>query len=315
MSNMAGPYSVRLNYTSGYSPFDVTEFQGQAIQGADVRIVDEAGAAISLKETAKGYYQTPSSFVGLVGKKYQLKIMTKAGQDIASDWQTLSTPVAAEGLDYQFKSAEKVENMRFDLTGYVSDKKQVENYYFIKRQDFIQFLTTCPEPPPPPAPVPPCDCKCWQAPQNTQPILLTDFLVDGSKIKLPLGSIDYRDFTDWVVQLEVYSVDKATHTYWQRQEDQRKLGGGIFDKVPAQIIGNLKCLNNPDQQVLGYFMVAGKTKSRLTIDRYNGIPFETYNKLVNYVEFNNIRYKNYPLWDCRKAAWIPYNIGLKLPPN
>ena len=96
MSNMAGPYSVRLNYTSGYSPFDVTEFQGQAIQGADVRIMDEAGAAISLKETAKGYYQTPSSFVGLVGKKYQLKIMTKAGQDIASDWQTLSTPVAAE---------------------------------------------------------------------------------------------------------------------------------------------------------------------------------------------------------------------------
>ena len=49
--------------------------------------------------------------------------------------------------------------------------------------------------------------------------------------------------------------------------------------------------------------------------RLNGIPFETYNKLVNYVEFNNIRYKNYPLWDCRKAAWIPYNIGFKLPPN
>lgn len=315
MSNMTGPYSVRLNYTSGYSPFDVTEFQGQAIQGADVRIVDESGAAISLKETAKGYYQTPSSFVGIIGKKYQLKIMTKAGQDIASDWQTLSSPIAAEGLDYTFVTAEKVENMRFDLAGYVSDKKQVENYYFIKRQDFIQFLTTCPEPPPPPAPVPACDCKCWQAPQNTQPILLTDFLVDGSKIKLPLGSIDYRDFTDWVVQLEVYTVDKATHTYWQRQEDQRKLGGGIFDKVPAQIIGNLKCLNNPDQQVLGYFMVAGKTKSRLTVDRYNGIPFETYNKLVNYVEFNNIRYKNYPLWDCRKAAWIPYNIGLKLPPN
>ena len=79
MSNMTGPYSVRLNYTSGYSPFDVTEFQGQAIQGADVRIVDESGAAISLKETAKGYYQTPSSFVGIIGKKYQLKIMTSTG--------------------------------------------------------------------------------------------------------------------------------------------------------------------------------------------------------------------------------------------
>ncbi|MEY2895125.1 MAG: hypothetical protein RIS42_844, partial [Bacteroidota bacterium] len=239
MSNMAGPYTVRLNYTSAYSPFDATEFQGQVIQGADVRIVDESGTAMTMKETSKGVYQTPASFMGVVGKKYQLKIMTKAGQDIASTWQTLSAPVAPEGLDYKFVSAEKVENMRFDLSGYLTDKKQEENYYFIKRQDFIQFLTTCPEPPPPPAPVPPCDCKCWQAPQNTQPILLTDFLVDGAKIKLPLGSVNYRDFTDWVVQLEVYSVDKSTHTYWQRQEDQRTLGGGIFDKVPAQIVGNL----------------------------------------------------------------------------
>lgn len=313
MTNLAGPYTVRLNFTSGYSPFDPTQFQGQSIPGADVRIVEESGSAIVLKEIQKGMYQTPASFQGQVGKKYRLKIMTPDGLDIASSWQVLSAPTELKTLNSKYVNAEKVEDMYFEMQASLQDTRGSDDYYFIKRQDFIQFLTTCPEPPPPPQPVPACDCKCWQAPQNTQPILLTDFLVDGSKIKLPLGSVNFRDFTDWVVQLEVYSVDRATHTYWQRQEDQRTLGGGIFDKVPAQILGNLTCLNNPDQQVLGYFMVAGKSKTRLKVDRYNGIPYETYNKLVNYVEFNNIRYKNYPLWDCRKAAWIPYNVGLNLP--
>ena len=58
MSSLAGPYTVRLNYTSAYSPFDVTEFQGQVIPGADVKILDETGASVSLKETQKGVYQT-----------------------------------------------------------------------------------------------------------------------------------------------------------------------------------------------------------------------------------------------------------------
>jgi hypothetical protein len=313
MSNLAGPYTVRLNYTSGYSPFDPTQFQGQSIPGADVRIVDESGAAISLKEIQKGMYQTPTTFIGKLGKKYQLKIMTKEGLDIASTWQVLSAPVELKTLSSTYVNAEKVDDMHFEMQSSLQDSRGSDDYYFIKRQDFIQFLTTCPTPPPPPQAVPICYSKCWQAVQNTQPILLDDAFLDGREIKLPLESIPYDDFTDWFVQLEVYHVDKTTHQYWKRQEDQRKLGGGIFDKVPAQIIGNLTCLNNPDRHVLGYFMVAGKTKKRVLVDRYNGIPAASYQKLVSFVDFKNLRYEDSPLWDCRMAAWVPYNVGLTLP--
>ena len=60
-------------------------------------------------------------------------------------------------------------------------------------------------------------------------------------------------------------------------------------------------------------MVAGKTKKRVLVDRYNGIPGESYQKLVNLVNFKKLRYQDSPLWDCRQAAWVPYNIGLNLP--
>ena len=314
MSSLAGPYTVRLNYTSAYSPFDVTEFQGQVIPGADVKILDETGASTSLRETQKGVYQTPASFVGQVGKKYKVRILTINGKLIESTLDELKAPLPLSTFSYAFKNAEKVENMRFDLRATLQDKKGSEDYYFIKRQDFIQYLTTCPEPPPPPAPVPACDCKCWQAPQNTQPILISDFLVDGTSIPLALKPVDYQDLTDVVVQLNVYSVSKEAYIFWKRQEEQRTLGGGLFDKVPAQIIGNLRSVNDPGQQVVGYFLVGGLHRQRLKIDRFNGIPEEINRKLGFYVDFNNIRYKDFPLWDCRKAAWIPYNLGFDLPP-
>lgn len=313
MSNLAGPYTVRLNYTSAYSPFDPTEFQGQPIPGANIRVVDGSGLVTALTEIRKGMYQTPATFLGQVGNKYRLEIRTADGLEIASDWQQLSIPVKLNSFTSTYKNAEKVENMSFKLQASLQDTRGTEDYYFVKRQDFIQFLTTCPNPPAPPAPVPICYNKCWQASQNTQPILADDTFLDGRELDLPLTSIPYDDFTEWYVQLEVYHVDKATHQYWKRQEDQRILDGGIFDKVPAQIIGNLTCLNKPDRQVLGYFMVAGKSKERMLVDRYHGIPSESYQKLVRFIDFNKLRYQNSPLWDCRLAAWVPYNVGLTLP--
>ena len=314
LTNQNGPYNVRLNRTSSYSPYDVTEFQGQTIKGADIKIVDGAGKVFQLTETNAGFYQTSPLFKGVVGQKYQLKIKMADGTAIESAFDELKSPTPLSEFSYTFINADKVEDMRFDLNAAIKDSKETEDYYFIKRQDFIQFLTTCPEPPPPPAPPPPCFIKCWRAPLNTQPILMNDFLVNGKNLPLELGSVNLHDFPDWVVQLDVFSVSKDTYNYWKRQEDQRSVGGGLFDKIPAQIIGNLKCTSNPNQEVLGIFQVGGVLKQRLTIDRFNSITPEILQKVQFYADFNNIRYKEAKLWDCKDAGFIDYNIGYTLPP-
>jgi hypothetical protein len=314
ISNVDGPYNVRLNYVSAYSPYDATQFSGQPITDANVRLVDGNGKETAYYEKSKGYYLSPAGFKGIVGEKYKLRIKLLDGKTIESNFQTINAAPELAEFSYAFKNATKVEDMRFPLTASIKDPKATEDFYFVKRQDFRQFLLTCPNPPPPPAPVPPCNCKCWQAPQNTQPYLLDDFLLSGKNLSLDLGQLPYEDFNDWVVQLDVYSISKEAHTYWKRLEDQRKLSGGIFDKVPAQVIGNLKCTSDPTQEVLGYFMVGGLTQKRMTVDRFNGIPTDAYQKLLFYVDFNNIRYKDIPLWNCKDAAFIKYNLGYSLPP-
>lgn len=314
ISNVDGPYNVRLNYVGAYSPYDATLFSGQPITDANVRVIDGNGKETAYYEKSKGYYLSPPGFKAVIGQKYKLRIRLLDGKIIESAFSTINPAPELAEFSYTFKDAAKVENMRFPLKASIKDSKDVENYYFIKRQDFRQFLLTCPNPPPPPAPVPACNCLCWQAPLNTQPYLVNDFLQNGKNLAIELGQLPYEDLTEWVVQLEAYSVSKEAYTYWKRLEDQRQISGGIFDKVPAQVIGNLKCLSDPSQEVLGYFMVGGKTAKRLNVDRFGGIPAEAYQKLLFYVDFNNIRYKDIPIWNCKDAAFIKYNLGYSLPP-
>ena len=97
-------------------------------------------------------------------------------------------------------------------------------------------------------------------------------------------------------------------------EDQRTIGGGIFDKIPAQIVGNLKCTSDARQEVLGAFVVGGLTKQRLVIDRFTNISTDAYNKMVADIGIFDYRYSKLKLWDCQTAGFVEYNIGRNLPP-
>ena len=41
--------------------------------------------------------------------------------------------------------------------------------------------------------------------------------------------------------------------------------GSIFSALPAQIESNIKSLNNPDEKILGYFIVSGVDAKRIRI--------------------------------------------------
>ena len=308
-----GPYQVQITHVSSYAPYDVRAFVGEPETDAAVSILDNLGNETFLGEYKPGVYSTDMLFKANVGVAYKLKIKTTDGKTFESDFQVLTASPILKDFSETFYNAEKVEDMRFEVKASIQDPADTENYYFVRKQDYIGFLTTCQDPPPPPAVPPPCYIKCWSAPLNTQPILLKDFLVNGNDLPLALEDIKADEITDYVVQLDVLNISKEVFNYWERQEEQRTIGGGLFDKVPAQIIGNLYCTSDPSEQILGVFVVAGITKQRLTIDRFKTYDFETYQKVQNYVDFNNIRRKDLKLNNCWQAGWINYNLGLEIP--
>ncbi|SOE22135.1 protein of unknown function [Spirosomataceae bacterium TFI 002] len=315
ITNLPGPHAFRINYLIDYDPYDITKYIGKPVDGAEVEVIDKDGKTVALEAFGQGLYKTPMGFKGVVNQFYQLSVKTVEGYSIQSDFQELLPPPELKGFDYTFVNAEKVEDMYFDVKASIIDKKGTKDFYFVKKQDFIEFITTCPEPPPPPASPPACYSKCWQAPLNTQPELLSDFLVDGQELPLTFPRINAFDFTKWVVQVEAYNVSKEISEYWKRQEEQRTIGGGLFDKIPAQIGGNLSCTNEPNIEVLGIFVVAGKTKKRLEIDRFKSFDQATLAKVQTYLNFNDLRNKELKVYNCDQAGWVDYNIGFSLPPE
>jgi Domain of unknown function (DUF4249) len=315
ISNLTGPYIIRLNKPTSYSPYDVREFTGIPITKAKVEVVDNRGEVYPFTEISSGVYQSSlTSFRGVVGNSYVLQIKTNDGKIIVSRSSKILSPPQLSHYDYVFNNAEKVEDITFKVTSKIRDEIKQDNYYLIKKQEYIQFLTTCPPPPPPPANPPPCYSKCWMAPLNTQPILFDDFLIDGQTIEQTVAVVPLEDLTDYAIDLKIYNLEKDFYQYWKRLEDQRVLTGSIFDKVPAQVTGNLICTNDPTLEVLGYFGAVSVTKKRLIIDRNKHLNDDLVSKLNLFIKQEGLRNPNKVISKCWEASWINYNLGLNIPP-
>ena len=79
--------------------------------------------------------------------------------------------------------------------------------------------------------------------------------------------------------------------------------GGLYDIIPSSIPGNILCIEDPDEKVLGYFSVSAVSSKRLYIeDKFEGI-IDNYNDCItdtiiggpDYIEGLGIT--TWTLWD------------------
>ncbi len=69
----------------------------------------------------------------------------------------------------------------------------------------------------------------------------------------------------WILELYQYAISEDSYNYYKDLNAQLDADGRIFDPVYVQARGNLKCLNNPDQIILGNFEISSMTEHRYFI--------------------------------------------------
>jgi hypothetical protein len=106
------------------------------------------------------------------------------------------------------------------------------------------------------------------------------------------------------VAVNQYSLSEAEFTYWGKIKRITQDVGSLYDIIPSTIGGNMFCVENPGEQVLGYFSVSAKTSKRIYID-------DTFSGLINL-------YKdcpagtipgNEPIPGLNEYTWILYTIS------
>ncbi len=300
-----GPHLVRLGYSRQYN----TKPDFSRVEGASVSIIDDEGNTEQLTYALNGNYITSQAFSAVPGKSYRIKITLKNGEEYES------LPEKCLAVPELTALSAKLNGTKLDFSVDFTDDLETENYYrwryngtyeFIapvayemsktnqrmKKGDCITWEG--------PAPFAKDIYRCWVKEADVEYLKVEDDLLFNGKqmTNYHLFSLDLLQKFNrgYFAEVKQYSLTKAAHTYWSGIQGQMGNNGTIFESPNYQIRGNIRAVENPDMNVLGYFGVSSVSTASLFVGDFMGlfgeIPCETNNSGC------------YPerCMDCRRAA-------------
>lgn len=254
-----GPHRIKLSRSAKYG--SILDDQIQKVTNATVWVRDEEGDQVFLSEFSPGLYFTPSDFRAQVGKKYTLNITLSSGERYISTTEEVpEVPKIDEAVvvtDSPFKpGAEAFARWQ--------DPADIANFYLLEA-DGIYVLNSRPElyvgrgPFGNPVPMPKDCCeRCYVSEFGIDPeiYLFKDNNSDGdiqTKLAGYIPDNGRRFMERYMIAIKLSSLTKEAFQFLELVKEQLSISGDIFDPPPATIRGNMINLNNPDEDVIGYF--------------------------------------------------------------
>lgn len=295
ITNAVGPHQVILSRPDDFS--SSTSAPEILVSGALLEIVDSSGEIEQLSETSLGKYETSSSFIGIPGEAYTLKITLENGDRYESTPEVMppSTQLDSIIINFEEREALNENNVVLPITGMtLSTKSSItqENELIRLRYSSIYEISTNPElfktirgPEPRECSgyifegvleqIGPCTCCiCYVESNSTVTKLYNSGLFPQTEtvineldfIKNEPGTFQIRFF----IEVQQLSLTPEAYRFWSSVAAQ-EANGSLFNQPPGKLISNIKSIDNPSETVLGYFNVSSiDVKSRFILP--NEIP-------------------------------------------
>ncbi|MGZ3764422.1 MAG: DUF4249 domain-containing protein [Mucilaginibacter sp.] len=81
-----------------------------------------------------------------------------------------------------------------------------------------------------------------------------------------LPSTNEKIASRYSIEVKQYALTPEAFNYWQQLAKNTQQLGSIFDAQPSELPGNIHCITNPKEPVLGYISAGSYSKSRIFID-------------------------------------------------
>ncbi len=250
------------------------------LTGCTVSLKDDSGNTFMLteSETSGTYLTDPATFQGVVGRRYTLHINTN---------NATATHYSYESVPMEMRAVPAIDSLYYEKvvvrekTGssgpqdacqvYLNthDPQGKCRYYrwnYTETWKFeVPYMVT--------------NSICWITSDSKEIIIKnTTGLSEDRVTRFPLKFISNE--TDrlnmrYSILVNQYSVSEDELTYWRELQTISQKVGGLYDIIPSSVPGNIFCIENPGEQVLGYFSVSARTSKRIYID-------ETFRGLRNF---------------------------------
>ncbi|WP_075589903.1 DUF4249 domain-containing protein [Labilibacter marinus] len=273
VTNREGPYSVLLTYsTPRFSPIN------EKVTNASVKIIDDTGEEHHLIYQNDGKYQTNPDFRAKIGKSYRLLIENDSKR-YESDLCLLREPSCIDNISIQKKTkpgeyykndvlqlkvdasicSDKETCLRWDVNeDWKIHLRNPDYFYMVDDTTFGWHDDVIKE--------------CYKY-DKIEGIVIKSFQNQAEKIvtdKLVASISTYtsdRFFTRYRATINQYSISPKEYSFWNRLKETSEEQEDFFGKQPYSVYGNVKCIDNPEEQVLGYFQVAGVASREIYIGR------------------------------------------------
>ncbi len=262
--NPQGKSKIRLTRSQNLSETSKVGVELKAI----VSFEDEAGSALVLQEEGNGYYSLPQQTFDLQ-KKYRVKITTTDAKEYASEFVPVVKNPPIDAVSWKITSDNGVQlyvsthDFENDTRYYRWDYEESWNYTSAFNSNFEWKNGR-------PAIRSENIYKCYR----TQ---LSGKISVGSAARLsqavinnfPLVYLEQRSEKirfKYSVLVNQYGLTKEAYEYWLQLQSNTESLGTLFDPQPSQIRGNMTCLSDNSETVLGYFTAGSTTEQRIFIN-------------------------------------------------
>ena len=268
ITDSPGPYTVKILQSSSLND------ENEPVSGVEVSIEENDGPTELLVENSAGLYQT-NTMQGEIGKSYRLTINYQ-GLQYQSTWETIYASPEIDSIYFQAETR--------GTTGKGNDQNGVQ--FFVDNhgaEDEVRHFryeweetwqlgvnwrsgndylgNDRAEPTSNPV------WRCWKNRSSTSINIgttegLTKNVLSGHLLEF-IPSSEERFTERYSLLLKQYALQADEYMFWQSLQESNEELGSLFDKQPANVMGNITNVTDPGQVVLGYFSAAGTQEERI----------------------------------------------------
>ena len=270
ISDQPGPYAVEITYTY---PLDTN--LAERVSNAEVWVEAADGDRIEYAGAQDGTYYSPPGFQAEVGDTYQLFIRMPDGATYASTAESL---IKSPGIDSVYDRYAELPSSEGDrnvggIQFFVDthDETGVARFFRYEWEEAYEIRVPFPaayELNEDSMLVPMQDeiGVCYR--ENASNNLIFGTTIGNSENRIaefPIRFVSQEDQTlrvKYAILVKQYAISESAYLFYKRLRENNESGGSLFDQQTGSVFGNISSLDNNDQQVLGYFEVAGVSEKR-----------------------------------------------------
>jgi hypothetical protein len=264
----AAPVSFKFTrsrmLTAGDTATPVNELNAQ------VSVEDNHQNVFPLNEAGNGIYNSTNTLNLNAAYQYRLHIITSNGEEYLSDLVPFKSSPPIDSIGWEFKNG-GVQTLlnthdpnnstiyyRWSFSETWQFRTPFESYYVYDagNNTVIPRIEQV--------------FNCWQTVSSTNIYLASTTNLSSDVInQMPLAFIGQHDpklSVLYSILVTQYALDVTGYNYWLAMENNTQNVGSIFDPQPNETSGNIHCLTNPSELVVGYVSAGNSSSKRIFIN-------------------------------------------------